>query len=340
MNDTIAEVLRAHADDDVHVERLLSAVHTGVRRRRQRRAALTGAALIVVAALAGVTGATAVPRTASPTAERDVTVSGPPSVTGRLTVAKAPQVLGQDRSLFHLDVAGATVPGDWWALSWSSRNGHEELLIDTQSDDHLLVEADHDASGLSSRDGESRRLTVRGRPAAATSVPNWYAVRWQPVPGVWVQVTSTADIQAAIDLAVRVRLDHVYRCAVPFRLSAPASARLVKCQTTAYVDGTPPAGTIWFRIGAATPEYQVSSYADQPAVATNDTVAGRAVQLNHHFASATNPVELEIIYPYGRRTGFFWGYYGPDEAALRSAVAGFTPVTAADPAAWPSTPFG
>jgi hypothetical protein len=31
MNDTIAEVLRDHADDDVHIERLLGAVHAGAR---------------------------------------------------------------------------------------------------------------------------------------------------------------------------------------------------------------------------------------------------------------------------------------------------------------------
>jgi hypothetical protein len=115
-----------------------------------------------------------------------------------------------------------------------------------------------------------------------------------------VQVSSTTGSQAAIDVADRVRLDHVYRCAVPFRMTAPASARMVKCETTTFVDGRPPAGTIWFRVGTATPEYQVSSYADQPAVAPNDTVAGRAVRLSRHRPGSADPAELEIIYPPGR----------------------------------------
>jgi hypothetical protein len=340
MNDTIETVLREHADDDVHIEHLLTAVHAGVRRRRQRRAVLTGAALIVVAALAGVTGATPAPRTVSPGAGWDVAVARPPVATGQPTAAKAPHVLGESPSLFHLDVVGSAVPADWSALSWSSQRGREELLIDTQSSGQLMVEVDHDVSRLIARSGESSRLTVRGKAAEATSAPGWYAVRWQPVPGLWAQASSTADLDAAIDLAGRVRLDHVYRCAVPFRLSGPASARLVKCQTTTFVDGRSPAATVWFRVGTAAPEYEVSSYADQPATVTNDTLAGRAVQINHPQPTGGEPLGLEIIYPYGERTGFFWGFYGPDEAALRSAVTGFSPVTSEDPRSWPSSPFG
>jgi hypothetical protein len=339
MNDTIETVLREHADDDIHIERLLTAVHAGVRRRRQRRAVLTGAALMVVAALAGVTGATPEPRTVSPGTGADVDIPRPPVLAGQLTAAKAPRVLGESPSLFHLDVLGSAVPADWSALSWSSQRGREELEIDTQSNDQLMIEVDHDVSRLVARTGDSSRLTVHGKAAEATSAVGWYAVRWQPVPGLWAQASSTDNLPEAIDLAARLRLDHAYRCAVPFRLSSPPSARLVKCQTTTFVDGRSPAATIWFRVGTATPEYEVSSYVDQPATVTNDTLAGRAVRINEHPAPGSEQLGLEIIYPYGRRTAFFWGFYGPDAAALRSAVTGFTPVTAEDPQSWPSNPF-
>src|SRR5205814_3132628 len=187
--------------------------------------------LIVVAALAGVTGATPAQRTVSPSAGWDVAVARPPVVAGQPTAQKAPRVLGESLSLFHLDVVGSAVPADWLALSWSSQRGREELLIDTQSGDHLLIEADHDVNGLITRNGETSRLTVRGKAAEATSVSGWYAVRWQPMAGLWAQVSSNENLQAAIDLSARVSLNHVYRCAVPYRLGPPPSARPVKSQS-------------------------------------------------------------------------------------------------------------
>src|SRR5690348_13557723 len=118
MNDTIADVLREHADDDVHIERLLGAVHAGVRRRRHRRAALTGTTLIAVAAAAGLTAAVPEPNTVSPGVEQDVALARPPLVTGQSSAVAAPHVLGENRSLFHLDVTGSTAPDSWLALSW------------------------------------------------------------------------------------------------------------------------------------------------------------------------------------------------------------------------------
>ena len=56
MNETISAVLREHADGDIHIERLLGAVHAGARRRRRHRLTLAGGALVVVAASVVVTG--------------------------------------------------------------------------------------------------------------------------------------------------------------------------------------------------------------------------------------------------------------------------------------------
>ncbi len=336
MNTNISAVLHEHADDDVHIERLLGAVHAGVRRRRQVRTALAGGAVVVLAALVGVTGATPSQQPATPAAGPGPDILRPPGIAGMPVATKVPQVLGANPSLFHLDLSGLT---GWQALSWSSRSGHEELLVDTPAGGQIRIEADRDVNRLEQRSGETWPTTVAGKEAQATAAAAWYAFRWQPVPGIWAQAISTENLQAAVDVAAKLRLDHVYRCAVPFKLTGLTPARLVQCQTTTYATGDAEAATVWFKTGTSEPEYEVSSYADQPPTATNGTIAGRAVQVNHPNPTDARQLGLEIIYPYGPRTAYFWGFYGPDEAVLRSAVAGFTPVTAEDPNSWPSSPF-
>ena len=117
MNETISAALRDHADGDIHIERLLGAVHAGARRRRQRRVAVVGAALAVVVVLASVSAATPVPRSTP--------VGGPvltrPPLVAATSAADSPEVLGADPTLFHLDLVGLT---DWRALAWSVRPGH------------------------------------------------------------------------------------------------------------------------------------------------------------------------------------------------------------------------
>jgi hypothetical protein len=53
MNETISAALRDHADGDIHIERLLSAVHAGARRQRRRRLAPAGGAVVALVAMVG-----------------------------------------------------------------------------------------------------------------------------------------------------------------------------------------------------------------------------------------------------------------------------------------------
>jgi len=109
MNETISAALRDHADGDIHIERLLGAVHAGARRRRQRRVAVVGAALAVVVVLASVTAATPVPRS---TPVGGPAPTRPPLVAGT-SAADSPAVLGADPALFHSTSSGSPSGGHW-----------------------------------------------------------------------------------------------------------------------------------------------------------------------------------------------------------------------------------
>jgi hypothetical protein len=337
MNETISTALRDHADGDIHIERLLSAVHAGARRRRQRRLALACGA-VVVAALVGVTGAvsTRQPATiAGPALE--AAIPRPPHVERVPAAADAPEVLGADPSLFHLDLTGLT---GWTYLSWSSRRGHEELAVTMESGDQVLIEADRDRGRLRRRDGRTWAVTVGGKPAEAVAAGASHMIRWQPVPGIWAQVDAIGDVDMAIGFAENLWLDRVYRCAVPFRLDRVTSVRMIKCETYYTADEDTDrwtaAGGVWFTIGDGGPEYQVAVGKSEQPIVVNDTIEGRAVEVVEPTGNKT----LEIRYPYDGRTAYFWAFYGPvDPGVVRSLVAGFSPITDEDQHAWPRTPF-
>lgn len=332
MNETISAVLRDHADGDVHVERLLATVYADVRRRRQRRLALT-CAVLVLAALAGVSGAMrSAPRAPDVASAPEATMPRPPRVGGLPAAAGAPRVLATDPTLFHLDLTGLT---GWNHLAWSSRGGLEELVATMESGGQVRVEAHRDQARLSRRDGPARWVTVRGRPATAVDTGGSYAIRWQPVSGAWAQVTAPGDLHDAIGLAATVRLDRVYRCAVPFRLAGVAPERVNKCETAFSVDPDSgrwvASGGVWFTTRQGGPEYQVGVGSGADPGAANQTIEGRAVQVLG---------DREIRYPYDGRTAYFWAFDGPaDGEVFRSLVAGFTPAAGEDPTAWPRSPF-
>jgi len=345
VNETISSVLRDHADGDIHIERLLGAVHAGARRRRQRRLALTTGAMVVAAALVGVTGVVST-RQSAPVAGPvpDHGVPRPPTVERVPTLPGAPHILGSNPTLFHLDVAdlaGLTY------VSWSARgDGHEELAITTASRAEVLVEADRDPDRLRPLSGTTSATMVGDKPAQAAEVGGSQAIRWQPLPGIWAQVNAEAlepdiEVQAAIDIATKLKLDRAYRCAVPFRLDAVDSPDLRKCTTYYAVDEDTgrwvPAGGAWFTVGDDDTEYQVAvvDKAD-PRVVVNDTVDGRAIEV---FGPT------EIRYPHGGRTAYFWSFGTVRSAGttrpevLRSLAGAFRPVTEEDQRSWPSSPF-
>lgn len=338
MNETISSVLREHADGDIHIERLLGAVHAGARRRRQRRLALAAGA-VVVAALVGVTGVVFT-RQSNPVAgpTQDGGFPRPPTVERPSRLPGVPQTLGTDPTMFHLDVAG--LDGLTY-VSWSSRSdGHEELAVTTASRAEVLVEANRDPERLRPLNGTTSATMVGDKPALSGEAGGSRLIRWQPLPGIWAQVVAAAleaeiEVRAAADVAAKLRLDRAYRCAVPFRLRGVDAPRLRKCTTYYAVDEDTgrwvPAGGAWFTVGQDDMEYQVVvvDKAD-PRVVVNDTVDGRAIEV---FGPT------EIRYPYAGRTAYFWSFGAVRPEVLRSLAAAFLPVAEEDQRSWPSSPF-
>jgi hypothetical protein len=343
MSDPISTVLHDHAEGDVHVERLINAVHAGARRHRQRRLAAVGSAVIVVAALVGITGAMSSRQASAPVADPApdaATLPRPPSVVGAPTAARSPGVLGSDLSLFHLDLTGLT---GWSSVTWAVRTGHEELTVWRPSGGKIQVDVDRSADRLGPVTGETWPTTVNARPAtgfAATGAPD--AVRWQPVPGVWAQVQSSEGFRSAADVAAALRLNHVYRCAVPFRLTGLTGVRLIKCEST-YADdpatgGWTPTGGVWLKSGTGLAEYYLAmGRSDRPFVA-NATIGGRQVQVVE--PDNGSEARFEAFFPSSWRFGYVFVFYDPvDQGVVAALVAGFTPVEGQEMTAWPNAPF-
>jgi hypothetical protein len=338
MNETLSTVLREHADGDVHIERLLGAVHAGVRRRRQRRLAVVCGAAVLVTASVTVTAA-------APGPDLGTVVSAPPldahprppQVVNSPAAITRPEVLGSDPSLFHLDLTGLAGLNGWVNLAWSSRAGYEDLTVSLGPYSFVQVAAARDKENLAQPTVATWEVMMGGQPVEAISTGRSFAVRWEPRPGIWAQVEATDSIQQAIDVAEQVRLDRVFRCAVPFRLTGLAEARLRKCDTDFRADGLRPWAQAWLTLGPGDTEYQVAvSSVDDGSVVPNDTVAGRPVE----FTAASDGTPLTFRFAYDGRIAYFWAFSKePDVAPLRSLVAAFVPVAGDDPAVWPSSPL-
>lgn len=335
MDHMIATALREHAEGEIHIERLLDAVRTGARRQRRRRLAVgCGAALAVVALIGAVALAAAPGRQPDPVTARPGPAGfpRPPAFPAVITAADAPEVLGSTPALFHLDLVD---PAGWRFASWAAAVNFEELTVHT-SNGIASVSAARDPQWLGEWGTGVEPATVHGLPAEASTVQGGKVVRWQPRPGLWAQVWVDGSLDSAVALAGNVRFDHVFRCAVPFRLTGLAPTRLTKCSTDIERDtadgSVRTGGTVWFGEPGG-PEFQVSVGRSRSDTAVNDTVAGRAVQV------VPDGKPPEIRYPYDGVTAYFWVFGTPLSDALRPVVAAFRPVSDPDPARWPASPF-
>jgi hypothetical protein len=320
MSHMISATLRERADGDIHIERLLSAVHTGARRRRRWRLAATAACVVVtVAAL----------------------VDGAPVATF------TPTVIGSDPSLFHLDVTGLDRVAN---PEWSSRTGYEDLQgFSADAGGEFLVEVAQARDKLTGQPGEIGHTKVNGVDAESVRVtvqasggapaPNGHtALRWEAAPSAWVQVVVTGDLTVAMRLAERVRLDRTFRCAVPFRLTGlDTKVKVVKCQT--WFHGSVALGGVWLINGPQQhetyAEYYVGVGKPDPAPVPTETIGDRPVAIQ---TPAGEPAR--IVYPYVGGAGYFYPFFAPlDDPFLRSLVPAFQPVTDTDPENWPRSPL-
>jgi hypothetical protein len=249
-------------------------------------------------------------------------------------------VLGSDPGLFHLDLVGLS---GWRSVAWGANRGLEELTAESsESGGRISVLASRDPAWLGEWLPEAEPASVGALPAETLERFGGHLVRWQPRPGIWAQVQANGPVEIAIAVAGRLRLDRVYRCAVPFRLTGLASARTNKCSTDFVLedDGvtTTAAGSAWVTTSDGGPEYLVSVGRNPQDIAVNDTIEGKAVQV---VEPATGGSQFpEIRYPYDRRTAYFWQFGADPPAAFRAVVAAFTPVPGRDPNAWPRDPLG
>ncbi len=345
MTDLISTVLRDRADGDPHIERLLSAVHAGARRRRRQRLAVSACAVVTVVALAAA-GHVAFPgprgapdRSATPATEVN-RIPRPPLVTGAPVAAFTPTALGGDPTLFHLDVTGLR---SWTSLRWTAMAGYEELRATSfEAGGELFVEASGSREKLPGLAGEINPTTVNGVAAEAVrAIPGAgvppprgdHAVRWEAVPGVWVQVVVQAGPEVALRMAERVRLDRTFRCVVPFRLTGLGDqVRVVKCETS--FSGSFALGGIYLADGQRPVEYYVGVDRPTRTPTTTDTVGGRAVAVVPGGSTA------HFEYPYEGGVASFYPFFaGLDDPFLRSLVPAFQPVTDPDPRTWPRSPL-
>jgi hypothetical protein len=341
MDDMIATALREHADGDIHVERLLDSVRAGVRRQRRRRFAASCGAAVVAVGLVAVAGVAALPD------RRPDAVTGPPPpvafprppAADGPTAAEAPEVLGSGPALFHLDVTGLI---GWRFAAWAAGHKFEELSVDAaEVGGFAQITAARDPIWLGPWGTGVMPATVNGLPAETAEQSGSHAVRWQPRTGIWVQVLAGGEPANAIAVAEKVRLDRVYRCAVPFRLPGYAPPPPSKCATDFTLDdaglSATAAGTVWMTPVPGGPEYQVSVGRAKADTVVNDTIAGKPVQVVPAPADASAPPEIR--YPYDGRMAYFWQFGNGPAEALRAVAAAFTPVPGSDPDSWPNTPF-
>jgi hypothetical protein len=249
-------------------------------------------------------------------------------------------VLGSDPGLFHLDVTDLS---GWRWVAWAAGHNFEELDAEaSESGGRVQIVAARDPVWLGEWGTGSTPATVGGLAAETLERYGSHLVRWQPRPGIWAQVLASGLPEIAISVAERLRLDRVYRCVVPFRLTGPALLRTGKCATDFVLedDGVTAtaAGTVWLVTTGSSLEYQVSVGRSRPDTAVNDTIEGKAVQVIDQPASSGATAPPEIRYPYDGRTAYFWQFGTGPPAAFRAVVAAFTPVAGRDPNAWPGTP--
>jgi hypothetical protein len=279
----LTATLDRHAGAPIDTTALAASATRRGRRRRVRTYAACGtgvAALVAIAVLglatlrpAGNGGLTGDQPTPSPTTTATAPAASQwnapslPAAKGVPGAAEAPGQVAVDPGLIHF---GVEYPPATEVVTWTVQNGSESVR--TQSStviyevglarvesalDGLL--ASHVAGGDNAPEATRSATTVAGRPATLFTVVNegkdgWYRVRWQPVDGLWAEVTGTGygTRDGIFDVASKVRLTAAYRCATPFRLTkAPPGARLLSCSVGLTGADTPAADGKPTRFGVA-----------------------------------------------------------------------------------------
>lgn len=269
MNETefeaaIATTLREHAGGDVDTARLLyeAGARGRVLARRRRRAVIGAVAAAVALALAGAAGVVSAVRPAG----TPVAPAGPTRVAGLPPplpaapddpgAAQRPDMVASDPATLHF---GWDPPANTTAITWEATPQFEQASAVLEERpglpggglhvgvgrDLAVLDANDTSEGLEfAGPPSSEAVTVGGRPATlerqplvsqsgASSGGSKWALRWQPVDGLWVRIGFLGgdDREAVLGFPAGLRLDRAQRCAVPFRLGfGPPNASLDWCK--------------------------------------------------------------------------------------------------------------
>ena len=267
----------------------------------------------------------------------------PPSVPAARPASTAPGEVGRDPLLLH--VALTELPSPATAVQWLSIDGAESLMIQgSQGADGTRTPNITVRAGASTRDferlsGQQQAVTVNGHSATAatTTVQNRPAtvVRWQVASGLWLQVFAGVDRSTAVAIAARVRLDQVYRCGAPLRLTRTPSGAHVSACSVAFTSG-PATGRVSVAVGAWTVTVDA-----MPGTLPNPTqTLGRwpATVVEHPGDGGSRIMEITLAV--GDRIASLTAEGPYDAAVVRAIAEGYTPTGGADPTNWPANPLG
>jgi len=224
-----------------------------------------------------------------------------------------------------------------------SIGGRESLRVDGKraaggSAVGFEVQAGRRAADLDPLSGTRHDVTVNGHSAVAALISQgprpFVTVRWQPVTGLWAQVSGDMSQATAVAIAAEVRLDQVHRCAVPFRLpNAPANARISSCNIT-FGDAQV----------LATVSVEVSSWAVTVGVMpggvrdTNEVLGGRPARVDEHSGDGGGRI-MEITVDRGDHAVNLTAEGAYNAAVVRSLAGGAVLSSGNDPADWPVSPL-
>jgi hypothetical protein len=255
----------------------------------------------------------------------------------------APDEVGRDPFLLHVWLA--TLPFPAATVQASSIGGQESLNISgpVTADNSVpayVVQASRRAEDLDPLSGTRHDVTVNGRAAVAAVISRALfpsvTVRWQPVKGLWVQVSGDMSQATALAFAAAVRLDQVRRCAAPFRLShAPANARISSCNI-AFAEGEvmPTVGVQVSAWGVA-----IDVMAGGGVQYTNEVLGGRPARVVEHSGGDGGGRLMEITVDCGDRTVHLTAEGPYNAAVVRSLAGGVVLSGGNDPADWPVSPL-
>ena len=364
MKSTLTETLQAVAtDEDVHVERLLAgARRAGVRYRRRHRMVVLGCTVLSCAMIAGglavvrplwagrPTTVSVAPAN-SPAPSATVPSSPAPSAMTAMPslplapaaspALTAPDEVGRNPLLLHVWLA--TLPFPATNVQALNIGGQESLSIEGPgaadgSAPTFVVQAGRRAADLDPLSGTRHDVTVNGRAAVAAvnsrAVRPFVTVRWQPVTGLWAQVSGAMNQATAVAIAAEVRLDQVRRCAVPFRLpDAPANARISSCNIT-FADGQVLA-TVGVQVSGWTVGVGVMPGGVRNA---NEVLGGRPARVVEHSGDGSGRI-MEIRVDRGDHFVDLTAEGAYNAAVVRSLAGGVVLSGGSDPADWPVSPL-